>query len=156
MKLKPNDKKNWSKLFLTWTLNVIIFLLFIIVAYLFYAFLSQQIPTTGNNQPTLIDTSRQIIQVEILNGSGGKGIAAKFTNYLRTKGIDVVDTRNYRSSDIEETIVIDRIGNLQNASQVANALGVSDTKIIQQINTDYFIAVTVVIGKDYPKLKPMM
>ncbi|MDI6803103.1 MAG: LytR C-terminal domain-containing protein [Bacteroidota bacterium] len=156
MKLKPNDKKNRSKLFLTWTLNLTIFLLFIIVAYLFYAFLFQQIPTTVNNQPTLIDTSRQIIQVEILNGSGGKGIAAKFTNYLRTKGIDVVDTRNYRSSDIEETFVIDRIGNLQNAAQVANALGVSETKIIQQVNTDYFIAVTVVIGKDYHKLKPMM
>ncbi len=156
MKLKPNDKKNWSKFFLTWTLNVIIFLLFIVVAYLLYAFLFQQIPPNENNQPTVIDTTRQIIQVEVLNGSRGKGIAAKFTNYLRTKGIDVVDTRNYRSSDIEETIVIDRIGNLQNASQVANALGVSDTKIIQQINTDYFIAVTVVIGKDYPKLKPMM
>lgn len=156
MKLKPNYKKIWSKFFLTWALNVIIFLLFIIVAYLTYAFLSQQITTTGNDQPTVIDTTRQIIQIEILNGSGGKGIAAKFTNYLRTKGIDVVDTRNYRSSDIEETMVIDRIGNLQNASQVANAIGVSDAKIIQQINTDYFIAITVIIGKDYPKLKPMM
>ncbi len=156
MKSKPNEKKNRSKLFLTWALNITIFLLFIIVAYLFYAFLFQQIPTTDNNQPTLIDTSRHIIQIEVLNGCGVKGIAAKFTNYLRSKGIDVVDTRNYRRQDIEETFIIDRIGNLKNASEVANALGVSDKNIIQQINTDYFVAVTVVIGKDYNKLKPMM
>lgn len=156
MNIKKNEKKDWSKLFLTWALNVIIFLLFITVAYLFYAFLFQQIPASGNNQLTVIDTSRQIIQVEVLNGSGGKGIAAKFTTYLRTKGIDVVDTRNYRSSDIEETFVIDRIGNLQNAAQVADAIGIAETKIIQQINSDYFVAVTVIIGKDYHKLKPMM
>lgn len=156
MNLKRNEKKNWSKIFLTWTLNVIIFLLFIVVAYLLYAFLFQQIPPTENNLPTVIDTTRQIIQVEVLNGCGAKGIASKFTNYLRSKGIDVVDTRNYRSPDIEESFVIDRIGNLQNATQVAEAIGVSAKNIIQQINTDYFVAVTVVIGKDYQKLKPMM
>ncbi len=61
---------------------------------------------------------------------------------------------NYISFDVENTIVIDRTGNIQNAYDVAEALGVDKQDVIQQINKDYFLDVSVIVGKDYNKLIP--
>ena len=138
-------------------LNILILILFVFVAYLFYAFINRQIPQTEKKTPAIIDTTRQIIQIEVLNGCGKKGIAGKFMEYLRVHGIDVVNIKNYNNkTGIQETIVIDRLGDLKNAKYVAVSLGVSERNVIQQINQDYFVAVTVVIGNDYNQLKPMM
>lgn len=128
----------------------------LIVIYLFYSFISQQVPKQEPDSTLLIDTTNQIIQIEVLNGSGIKGAAAKFTNYLRKQGIDVVDARNYKSSTFENTMIIDRIGDRQASLKVAKLIGVSEKNIIQQINPDYFVSITVIIGKDCLQLKPMM
>jgi hypothetical protein len=37
---------------------------------------------------------------------------------------------------------------------VAYALGISEKNVIQQISPDYYLDVSVVIGKDYNDLKP--
>ena len=138
-------------------LNILILILFVFVVYLFYAFINRQIPQTEKKTPAIIDTTRQIIQIEVLNGCGKKGVAGKFMDYLRVHGIDVVNIKNYNNkTGIQETIVIDRLGDLKNAKYVAASLGVSEKNVIQQINQDYFVAVTVVIGNDYNQLKPMM
>lgn len=128
----------------------------LIVIYLFYSFISQQVPEEETDSTALIDTTNNIIQIEVLNGSGIKGAAAKFTNYLRQQGIDVVDSRNYKASSFENTIVIDRIGDRKASLKVAQLIGVSEKNILQQINPDYFVSVTVIIGKDCLQLKPMM
>lgn len=128
----------------------------LIVIYLFYSFISQQVPEQEPNAVQLIDTTNNVIQIEVLNGSGIKGAASKFTDYLRRKGIDVVDSRNYKASSFENTIVIDRIGDRQASLKVAQLIGVSEKNIVQQINPDYFVSITVIIGKDCLQLKPMM
>lgn len=134
-----------------------IIILAVVVVYLSYTFISRQIPAKPQETPSLVaDTTRKIIQIEVLNGCGIKGPASKFRVFLLTHGFDVVDVRNYKSFDLKETLVIDRIGNLSNANEVAKSLGVSEKNVIQQINPDYFVAVSVVIGKDYNQLKPMM
>ena len=51
-------------------------------------------------------------------------------------------------------MVIDRVGNLKNAEKVAYALGVKKQNIVQQLNQDYYVDVSVVIGKDHSSLKP--
>jgi hypothetical protein len=51
-------------------------------------------------------------------------------------------------------MVVDRVGNMQNAERVAYALGVKKENILQQMNPDYYVDVSVVIGKDYHALKP--
>lgn len=127
------------------------------MVYLSYAFISRQIPAKPKEASSLVDDiTQKVIQIEILNGCGIKGPAFKFRVFLLTHGFDVVDVRNYKSFDIKETLVIDRIGNLSNANEVAKSLGVSERNVIQQINPDYFVAVSVIIGKDYNQLKPMM
>ncbi len=138
-------------------MNILIFFLSVSVLYLFFAFINRQIPQRENQTPAVIDTTHKIIQIEVLNGCGKKGIALKFTDYLRLHGVDVVNINNYNNkSPLIETIILDRIGNLENAKYIAAIIGISEKNIIQQINPDYFVAVSVIIGNDYIQLKPMM
>lgn len=96
----------------------------------------------------------KVIQLDVVNGSGVKGAGAKFTSFLRASGFDVVELKNYHSSKVPRTLVIDRVGNLAAARKVAAALGVAGADVVQQINPDYFVAVSVVIGEDHPSLNP--
>lgn len=97
-------------------------------------------------------SAADIVQLEVLNGCGVLGVADKFTEYLRKKNFDVVQVGNYISFDIDKTLIIDRTGNVANAEKVAGFLGIDESSIIQQINNDYFLDVTLVIGKDYGQL----
>jgi hypothetical protein len=90
----------------------------------------------------------------VLNGCGVSGVAQKFTDFLRKRNYDVVQSSNYKTFDVQESIVIDRLGDLQAARRVAYALGVDEKNVVQLINTDYYLNVSVVIGHDYKKLKP--
>lgn len=110
----------------------------------------------GDQEPVAPDAkgAEDIIQVDVRNGCGVSGVADRYTDYLRSKGFDVADIGNYVSSDVDETLIIDRIGNMANAYKVAKSLGIKNENVIQQLNRDYFIDVTVVIGKDYFSLTP--
>lgn len=96
----------------------------------------------------------EIIQVEVLNGCGVSGVADRFTDFLRNNNVDVVNLGNYIRFDMDETIIIDRISNKANAYKVAELLGVKKENVIQQLNNDYFLDVSIVIGRDYYTLKP--
>ena len=93
------------------------------------------------------------IQLDVLNGCGAKGVSAKFTNYLRTKGFDVVEMRNYIKFNMTRTLVVDRAGNLEFARKVAAALGVSEDHVVQELNPAYFVDVSVIVGADFESLK---
>ena len=108
-----------------------------------------------NNNKLGQEIASAIIQVEVLNGCGVDGVAAKFTDYLRRNNFDVVQVGNYTSSNIDETMVIDRIGNRANTEKLAEVLGIDKRNIIQQLNKDYFLDATLVIGKDYNRLEPL-
>lgn len=99
-------------------------------------------------------TASDIVQVDVLNGCGISGVADKFTEFLRNNNFDVVKTGNYVSFDVDECLVIDRTGNMANAYKVAKALGIKNENVIQQLNKDYFLDVSIVIGRDYFTLAP--
>jgi hypothetical protein len=136
--------------------NVLIAILTLIVGFLFYSLLAR----TFFSPP--VDTERSgiaagsTIQLDVLNGCGASNAGAQFTSYLRARGFDVVEIRNYKTFDVEKSLVIDRAGNMENARKVAYALGVGKGQTIQQMNQDYYVDVSVVIGKDYKSLKPSM
>ena len=50
-------------------------------------------------------------------------------------------------------MVIDRAGNLEAARSVAASLGVEQERVLQQVDKNLFLDVTVVIGKDFSTLK---
>ena len=92
------------------------------------------------------------IQIEVLNGCGVPNIANDWTRFLRANGFDVVRTDNYESFSILETVIIDRRGNIENAIQVARAMGLPDIRVLQEINDTYLLDVSVILGKDYRTL----
>ncbi|MBE0550794.1 MAG: LytR C-terminal domain-containing protein [Ignavibacterium sp.] len=93
--------------------------------------------------------------MEVLNGCGVSGVAEKLTDYLRTNNIDVVNLGNYRSFEIENSIIIGRNEKIYNAEIIAAIVGLDEHSIIQQINPDYMLDVTFILGKDYRDLIPL-
>ncbi len=138
-------------------LNVIIFVLIVVVIYLSYSIYVKVKLDAGEEivQKNNTEVPSEIIQIEVLNGCGVAGLADRFTDYLRDKGFDVVNKGNYIQFDIDKTIIIDRLGNHANAREVAKSLGVNTSSVITQINEDYFLDVSVILGADYYKLTPL-
>jgi hypothetical protein len=95
-----------------------------------------------------------IIQVEVRNGVGSAGLAAEMTVYLRRYGYDVVESGNWRSFDVAETYVIDRVGSRPTALRLARLIGLSESAIVENIDARPLVDVTVVIGRDYAGLPP--
>lgn len=105
-------------------------------------------------EPEIIQNGRvRAIQLDVLNGTQETKLAQRVTDFLRLRGFDVVEFGNFRSSAIESTLVIDRIGDTDAARQVAEALGVREGNVRRQIDRTLFLDVSVVIGNDYKSLK---
>jgi len=134
-------------------LNLFIILLGGIILFLSYS-IYLKLSNSIRDESGQIEKPASIIQLEVLNGCGTAGIADKFTDYLRGHNFDVVNRGNYRSFDINNTFVIDRTGNIANAEKVAVALGIDRKYIVQQTSDDYFLDVSLVIGRDFNNLKP--
>lgn len=96
-----------------------------------------------------VQKSNHVIQVEVLNACGAAGLADKFTDLLRSKKFDVVKTGNFASFDIDNSFIIDRVGNKSFAYSLADSIGISKQNVIQQFNKNYYLDVTLVIGKDF-------
>ena len=130
--------------------NLIIVSLFIILIFSGYKLFSDVSPLLASDDSDTEKTlAKDLIQVEVLNGCGKNGIADKFTELLRKNNFDVVNTGNYKTFDVNYSIVIDRTGNLQNAIKLADLLNIDRKNVIQQINKNYFLDVTLIVGKDY-------
>jgi len=137
-------------------LNVLIFILTVLILYMGYSlFLKKNGVKKPINKALLTEQPSDIIQAEVLNGCGISGLAERFTDYLREHGIDVVSMDNYNSYNLPETVVIDRSGNKANARKVAKILGVKNKNVIQEIDPNSLLDVSVIIGRDYLNLKPI-
>jgi len=153
-----------SSKFKNYFINILIVIIAVITFYLAYNFIkwtshnrqdSGKVETTDTLKNHLTQQpSGSTLQIEIQNGTGIQGLGNKFMEYLRASGFDVVEMGNFSSSDEKNSFVIDRTGNMKNAKRVAAALGITDRFVIQQMNKNYFLDATVVIGKDYNDLTP--
>ena len=151
--------ENSNKLF-NYTLNIIIALLMLVVGYIIYTAIfntSTKNNTTTNvltdstkKNNTTLDTKK--ITVEVLNGTSEKHIATKIREFLLRNGIDVIESGNYKTSDVEKTMVIDRINDRQKAAKVALILGLPEERISSVQNDKLYSDVSIVIGKDYKNL----
>lgn len=154
--LQPKNYKgyNFKRLSANQFLNIIIPVLAVLSAYLLYSLYIK----VHSNSPDDFNIQKKPaslnIQVEVLNGCGVSGIADNITDFLRKHNFDVVLTGNYISYDVEKSIVIDRTGNMINAYRVADSLGINRKNVIQQMNSNYLLDVSLVIGKDFNTLKP--
>ncbi len=138
----------------TFALNAVIgflsLLLFLLIFGLFTRVVYPRIQNErAEEQPQLIG---DIIQLEVLNGCGVSGLANQFTSALRKNGFDVVETGNFDNFDMQETIIISRTYNTDNAERVAEALGIDSKNILIEASDDFYLDATIVIGSDYNSL----
>ena len=98
------------------------------------------------------------IKVEVLNGCGEKGIAAKISDFLRTEHIDVVRSENADNFDYEMTVLIQRSYDFTNLKTVAAALDFdinNEDRVITQPSSTADVDLTLILGKDYRSVKPI-
>ena len=98
------------------------------------------------------------IKVEILNGCGEKGIAAKIADFLRTEHIDVIRSENADNFDYERTMLIQRSYDFTNLKTVASALDFdvnNEDQVITQPSSTADVDITLILGKDYRSVKPI-
>jgi hypothetical protein len=142
---KDNQEKNTTLFFIIASAILSVF-----VIYLLYSVLDKTgIIAFDNKEQLKPKNVQQLIQVEVLNGCGVAGIGDGLTDVLRAKGIDVVKTGNYRSFDVDNTFIVDRMGKTETANRVADSLNLDKRFIITEKNKSYFLDLTIVIGKDY-------
>jgi hypothetical protein len=134
--------------------NGLILAFAVVVIFLIWSFVNRTFIDPPVKPETVQGGKAHIIQLDVLNGSGAPKLSQRFTDYLRARGFDVVEMGNYKDSKVEKTRVIDRAGHPEAAQQVAEALGVPKTGVVQQIDRNSYLDVTVVIGKDFRLLKP--
>ncbi len=133
-------------------LNSIIAILSLAIIILAYTLLSAILPTHKVDKPTTGVDSVHTLQLEVLNGCGKAGVGDKFVEYLRRNKMDVVQTGNYISFDMPKTLLINRNGKDDRAKYIAQLLGVDTANIVRQYNKNYYVDVSVIIGKDYKTL----
>jgi hypothetical protein len=147
-KRSPKGKTNWKS-----GLMKLLITLFILIDLVLIVFIIRQCSEPPVEE-IVIEEEPKILQIEVLNGCGVSGIAAKYTDYLRQEGFDVVKTENYETFNVLKTVVIDRKGSIQNGLRITSSLGLEEDRVLQEINEAYLIDATVILGKDYRQLGP--
>jgi len=149
---KGEGSLNKDEQFKSYVLNVLIIILVALPVYLTYHLYTILFSSSEEKPKKEVVVAAKLLQIDVLNGCGQAGIGEKFTDFLRQQKFDVINTGNFVSFDVENTIVVDRKGNPENALRVARSLGLTRESVVQNINKDYLIDVTVIIGRDYKEL----
>jgi hypothetical protein len=93
----------------------------------------------------------RVIRVQVLNGSGEGGVAAKVALFLREGGFHVVQVDNADRQDYFATLVVARRADPAAARAVAHYLG--SPPVIRQAWGSDVADVTVVLGSDRRRLR---
>lgn len=100
---------------------------------------------------------REKTQVEVLNGCGEQGIAKFLADKLKDMNYDVVNMGNYIENgkpkwDVEQTRLIDQIGQLDQTRELGKVMGVDYAQIESYENPSPIADITIIIGEDYSSL----
>ena len=101
-----------------------------------------------------VEYPNQNIEVEILNGCGVPSLAAKTTDYLRSKHFDVVFSGNAKNQLYQHTMILQRNEKIESLKKIDDSFGreLDDSKhIIIITDEELCLDVTVILGADYRK-----
>jgi hypothetical protein len=87
------------------------------------------------------------VRVEVLNGSGLSGVARDATSFLRDLGLDVVYYGNAETFSEDPSVVMDRVGRLEDARKVADALGIR--AVLSEPDSNLYVDLTVQLGPEW-------
>ena len=102
---------------------------------------------------TASNTFGNIIQINILNATNQANLASEAQRYFRNLGFDVLEIGNH-SEKLDKSVVIDRLGDKISAYKIAYCLGLEREIIKTDIDSSLYLRTTIIIGEDYPILKP--
>lgn len=94
-----------------------------------------------------IPTPEDRIRVEVLNGSGVQGVAARATEILRESGLDVVYFGNESSFGRDSSVVLDRTGRESALEAVGRVLDIG--RLEAEPDTTRLVDITVLLGADW-------
>ena len=100
-------------------------------------------------------TLERVYALEILNGTEVKNLAKTTAEIYSSFGYDVVQIGNAESSDVKETLLIDRIGNPSIAKIVSQVIQCNNiqtaeiTKNEEYYGTETGVDFTLIIGSDF-------
>jgi hypothetical protein len=87
-------------------------------------------------------------RIEILNGTGEKGLAARAATAARGMGVDVFHVDN-AEEPYEESVLIAR-KDVENLDVLGQALGCRN--VVDMLKTDSLVDATLILGADYRSL----
>lgn len=94
------------------------------------------------------------VRIEILNGCGKAGLAARAKAYLRRQGYDVLSVGN-ASDHFTQTVIVERRSPTNaNARSVARTLGLQQSTVTQVLDSLSPVWVTLILGEDYQAYLP--
>ena len=97
----------------------------------------------------------RIYALEVLNGTTTQGLARRTAELYQGFGYDVVRVANAPSSDVAQTLIIDRIGAGNVAAAVAQAIRCNniETALVDDDSsasaTEYSVDFTIILGSDF-------
>ncbi len=92
----------------------------------------------------IVANPRERVRVEVLNAGGVAGMARVATEILRDAGFDVVEVGNADAFDRDGSVVFARLGRVDLASMVAEALAIPAYR--NEPDSTAYVDVTVLLG----------
>jgi len=106
-----------------------------------------------------VEHPNQNIEVEVLNGCGVPYLAARTTDFLRSKRFDVVFEGNMENQQYQHTLIILRNEKVESLIKIADSFDIDYTDSTHiQVTPDESrcLDVTVILGADYRKFAELI
>lgn len=92
------------------------------------------------------------ITVEIHNGCGIPKLANLYTEFLRSEGFDVIDSRNADNFDYTKTQILHHQGDKARALSLGKTMKIDESLITEEKNRYLIHDLTLILGRDYQQL----
>jgi hypothetical protein len=109
--------------------------------------IAQILDSLGSSEKTQAD--ELAVTIQILNGTNVSGLASRTATLFQSYGFDDSMVGNADRADYEQTIVIDRRGNVAAAQRVADIIRCTRVESIPDETLDTRVDVTIILGKDF-------
>ena len=156
---RKSKKNNLKRISANLTLGILAVLVFgFLVSGINRIFFNSGIDANYPNLSTLLTKTSyekktgHKIQVEIWNGCGISNLAMMYTDFLRSEGLDVLDSKNADHFNYLETTILHHRGDINRALVLADILQIDHSSIIDDKNENLFYDLTLIVGQDYMDL----
>lgn len=101
-----------------------------------------------------LDSTARAVEVQVLNGVGKSGLAARFKAVLEKEGISVVDIGNAPIGTFAETTVFVHRNASVAAKQIARLLGIPTERVRVGPTSPSGLDITIIVGADFDSMTP--